>query len=105
MNIKELASQVWGDDSGKPWSDSALHHLEKFAELILEQERKEAAEYYLKLIRDCVASERESCAKVCEEFGRNLGGYKAHEDSHDDGWQDACCEIETAIRARGDKHD
>lgn len=47
--------------------------------------------------------EREACAKLCEEFGRNLGGYKAHEDSHDDGWQDACCEIETSIRKRGEQ--
>lgn len=65
MDIKSIASQVWGDDSGKPWSDSALHHLEKFAELILEQERKEAAEHYLKLIRDCVATERE---KILQEL-------------------------------------
>ena len=87
MDIKSIASQVWDDDSGKPWSDSALHHLEKFAELILEQERKEAAEHYLGLIRDCIETEREACAKVCDEH--LLLGNK-------------CA---AAIRARGDKHD
>lgn len=35
---------------------------------VLENERKEAAEHYLKLIRDCVATEREACAKLCEEM-------------------------------------
>jgi hypothetical protein len=54
-------------------------------------------------LQAAILAERMACAKICEEFGRNLGGYKAHEDNHDDGWQDACCEIETAIRARGEK--
>jgi hypothetical protein len=35
--IKELAEQVWGDTSGKPWSASAIAHLERFAELVAEQ--------------------------------------------------------------------
>ena len=72
--IEEIFDQVM--DSTEP--------LRRFAELVAKDER-------------------EACAKLCEEFGRNLGGYKAHEDSHDDGWQDACCEIETAIRKRGEK--
>jgi hypothetical protein len=50
--IKELAEQVWGDTSGKPWSASAIAHLERFAELV------DAA---------AVAREREACAKLCEE--------------------------------------
>ena len=61
--------------------------VRRFAELILEQERKEAAEHYLMLIRDCVATEREACAKLCDEH--LLLGNK-------------CA---AAIRARGDKHD
>jgi hypothetical protein len=31
--IISIAREVWGDDSGKPWSKSALLHLERFAEL------------------------------------------------------------------------
>jgi hypothetical protein len=80
---KELAEQA-GFVVGV--SANADRQIKHFAELV------DAA---------AVAREREACAKLCEEFGRNLGAYKAHEDSHDDGWQDACCEIETAIRARG----
>jgi hypothetical protein len=37
---------------------------------VLENERKEAAEHYLKLIRDCVATEREACAKSCQDEGK-----------------------------------
>jgi hypothetical protein len=46
--IKELAEEVWGDTSGKPWSASAIAHLERFAELVRQDER-------------------EACAKLCEE--------------------------------------
>ena len=60
--------------------------LIRFINTILEQERKEAAEHYLKLIRDCVATEREQCAQVCEEM--------YEEDTN--AW--GCAE---AIRARG----
>ena len=84
MDIKEIIIKVWGDDSGKPWSESAMKHLELFAELVLERERKEAAEHYLKLIRDCVADERERCAALFEAVGKQTAA---------------------AIRARGDKHE
>jgi len=39
-----MAREVWGDDSGKPWSKSALLHLERFAELHEAKVRKECAE-------------------------------------------------------------
>ena len=39
--IKELAEQVWGDTSGKPWSASAIAHLERFAELVRQDEREQ----------------------------------------------------------------
>ena len=54
----------------------------------------------LELVRQ---DEREACELLVEKMQKNLGAYKAHEDSHDDGWQDACCEIQSAIRARGEK--
>ncbi len=94
MNIKEIAEQAGMhyrelcDEFAAANTDGVpLEMMERFAELILEQERKEAAEHYLKLIRDCVATEREACAKVCDEH--LLLGNK-------------CA---AAIRARGDKHD
>jgi hypothetical protein len=46
--IKEIAEQVWGDTSGKPWSASAIAHLEHFAELVRQDER-------------------EKCAKLCDD--------------------------------------
>lgn len=65
-------------------------------------------EYYIAKHSDedlqaAVLAEREACELLVEEMQKNLGGYKAHEDNHDDGWQDACCEIQAAIRARGEK--
>jgi hypothetical protein len=47
-----MAREVWGDDSGKPWSESALLHLERFGELLEAKVR---------------ADEREACAALCSE--------------------------------------
>jgi hypothetical protein len=55
--IKEIAEQVWGDTSGKPWSASAIAHLEHFAELV------DAA---------AVAREREACAKLCDHVAKEI---------------------------------
>jgi hypothetical protein len=30
-DVIRIAKEVWGDDSGKPWHESALAHLEAFA--------------------------------------------------------------------------
>ena len=49
-DIIRMAREVWGDDSGKPWHESAVTHLEAFAHLV-------------------AAAEREACAKVCEAEG------------------------------------
>lgn len=52
-DVLRIAREVWGDDSGKPWSESALFHLEAFAKLV-------------------AAAEREACAKVCESEWSNV---------------------------------
>jgi hypothetical protein len=45
--VLELAKEVWGDTSGKPWSDSAVIHLEMFATLVEEQTMtRQKAKYY-----------------------------------------------------------
>jgi len=52
MNREEIirmAREVWGDDSGKPWHESAVTHLEAFANLV-------------------AAAEREACAQVAEAY-------------------------------------
>ena len=48
-DIIRMAREVWGDDSAKPWHESALTHLEAFANLV-------------------AAAEREACAKVLDEM-------------------------------------
>ena len=53
-DIIRMAREVWGDDSGKPWHESAVTHLEAFAKLVAE-------------------AEREACAKVCEAAGPGAG--------------------------------
>jgi len=47
-DIISIAREVWGDGSSKPWSESALLHLERFAALV-------------------AAAEREACAALCSE--------------------------------------
>jgi len=42
-DIISIAREVWGDGSGKPWSESALLHLERFAELLEAKVRKKCA--------------------------------------------------------------
>ena len=48
-DIIRMAREVWGDDSGKPWHESAVTHLEAFANLV-------------------AAAEREACAMACDKL-------------------------------------
>ena len=43
-DIIRMAREVWGDDSGKPWHESALTHLEAFANLVAAAEREACAQ-------------------------------------------------------------
>ena len=52
-DIIRMAREVWGDDSGKPWHESAVTHLEAFANLV-------------------AAAEREACAALCEAEGERV---------------------------------
>ena len=47
-DIISIAREIWGDDSGKPWGESTLRHLTRFAALV-------------------AAAEREACAALCRE--------------------------------------
>ena len=61
-DIIRMAREVWGDDSGKPWHESALTHLEAFANLVAAEEREACAELippqYFEL-RDLIRARRE----------------------------------------------
>jgi hypothetical protein len=81
--IKKLAKQAGMEWDTHIWCWLANPpHLERFAKLVRQDER-------------------EANAKLCSEMQKKLGEYKDYEDTHDDGWLDALCELETAIRARG----
>lgn len=57
-DILHMAREVWGDDSGKPWHESAVTHLEAFAALV-------------------AAAEREACALILENCV-DLSGLRDH---------------------------
>ena len=78
MNIKELAEQA-----GFTWSDpydfwaAYEYEIERFAELVRQDEREKCSEDYL---ADCVAAveaarleEREACANLSDEFDDDVG--------------------------------
>jgi len=75
--IKELAEQsglAYKMSNGMYWIDAGEVdiHLERFAELVRQEERVACADHYLGIMRDAVEQavkrEREACAKLCEEF-------------------------------------
>jgi hypothetical protein len=70
-DIIRMAREVWGDDSGKPWHESAVTHLEAFANLV-------------------AAAEREACAALCDKI--------SDEDGFEGGYANRCA---FAIRERG----
>lgn len=43
-DIIRMAREVWGDDSGKPWSESALLHFERFAAIVSAEKDKKIQE-------------------------------------------------------------
>jgi hypothetical protein len=71
--------------------------LERFAELVRQDEAKACAEHYLSIMRDAVEQavlkEREACAKLCHEMGN-----KQTNQCFYDPWDCA-----SSIRARGEK--
>ena len=75
MNIKELAEQAGFGLSA--WKKLCVRHsngsfveikyeLERFAELVRQDEREQISHTYLKLTLDAVLREREACAKLAE---------------------------------------
>lgn len=92
--IKEWAVQA-GLDAKEIRSDESLtlyafeeFNIEKFAELVRQDEANGMRDTYMKMIHGAIADEREACAKLC------------------DGWlvgRDDICEVAKAIRAREEK--
>ena len=101
-DIIRMAREVWGDDSGKPWHESAVTHLEAFAKLVAAAEREKWQWEELHTCHPhcdrpaCVAvrrareDEREACAALCDKI--------SDEDGFEGGYADRCA---FAIRERG----
>ncbi|MFN7537979.1 MAG: hypothetical protein ACK5QN_09895 [Burkholderiales bacterium] len=51
-DVISIAREVWGDGSGKPWSESALLHLERFGELLEAKVRADEREAIIKATID-----------------------------------------------------
>jgi hypothetical protein len=51
-DVISIAREVWGDGSGKPWSESALLHLERFGELLEAKVRADEREAVIKATID-----------------------------------------------------
>ena len=103
--LKELAEQagleegcVHGDWTSLNWPDVRAEDLERFAQLVRDDERDKCASDYLQDCCDAVDAarleEREACAKLCLE----LVQAKASGESYEDGTYDCAA----AIRARSE---
>jgi hypothetical protein len=68
--IKELAEQA-GLKFSKDWGECYTGNvqIERFAELVRDDERGKLAEHYLVILEQLKKEEREACAKLCESMG------------------------------------
>ena len=89
MKHKELAKQAWLEfnDNGVAWCDA--DDLERFAELVRDDERGICAKHYLVIVEQIRKDEREACAKLCDDIDTP------------DGW--STTSLSASIRARGEK--
>ena len=96
--LKELAEQVGIDFTYPHWIEGTVGDLERFAELVRDDERDKCAQDYLQDCCDAVEAarleEREACANLCEDEANQSNS------DHEAGGMYWCAE---AIRARGDK--
>ena len=73
--IKELAEQA-GVEYSSQWTYWTAHEpeLERFAELIRQDETKACAKHYLEIMRDAVEQavlkERDKCAQLLDDFAK-----------------------------------
>ena len=95
--IKELAEQAGCSEKGLEELEKFID-LERFAELIRQDETKACAKHYLEIMRDAVEQavlkEREVCAVLVE------GGDHVHPKAPDAVWAKTVARL---IRARGKK--
>ena len=79
--IKELAEQAGLEELGdSDWCslnhpDVRAEHLERFAELVRQDEREQMG----LICKDIVAREREACAKFCDRAAKSIRGRKRND--------------------------
>jgi len=93
--IKELAEQAGFGYDDLEVDRTMIMIVERFAELVRQNEAKACAEHYLGIMRDAVEQavlkEREACAKLCEDMAEE-GSMDGH-----------ALKAAEAIRARSEK--
>jgi hypothetical protein len=97
--VLELAKEVWGDTSGKPWSDSAIGHLQMFATLVEEQTiNRQKAKHREQQLMDGQASLLKGSAKK-ESTLQEISdiGQQAHTDHPMRHWDRTCPACATEI--------
>jgi hypothetical protein len=65
--LKELVQQAKQSNPNRIWDDA---ELERFAELLRQDEANGMRETYMKMIHGAVAEEREACAKLLDDFAK-----------------------------------
>ena len=70
MNIKDLAKQA-GFDFDDYYDSVTQEELERFADLVRDDERGICAEHYLVIVEQIRKDEREACAQVCDVMAKH----------------------------------
>ena len=65
--IRMAREAGWPEEAGVP--DTGSMNLERFAELIRADEREACAKHYLEIMRNAIAYERETIAKLVKSYG------------------------------------
>ena len=102
MKHKKLAEQAWliTNQDTEENNQEYLNDLDRFAELVRDDERGICAKHYLVIVEQIRKDEREACAKLCESMGvyPELNVWNGGPD-----WYKRQKECAAAIRQRGDK--
>lgn len=76
-------------------------YTEKEFEEALAIAKAQIMQVAIETTKTAIAIEREECAKIMDELAKNKDtSFKQFEDTHDDGWVDACVDGAEAIRNR-----
>ena len=104
MKHKKLAEQAWliTNQDTEENNQEYLNDLDRFAELVRDDERGICAKHYLVIVEQIRKDEREACAKLCEaQENKLVKSHPARIEFNPDSMMARKCA--TAIRARGNE--